>query len=284
MAVTIKARRLPARRRAPPPATVTFPEVTQVRGGKAGPVAEIVAVETPVALFYNCVSHVVMMATPADLEEFAIGFSLSERIVAGVDEIEDVVVSPLDRGLKVSIRIPAARAKEMAGRERNLAGRTGCGLCGVTAIEQALRPLPAVPRGRPITASAIGAAIRSLPDRQSLNQVTGAIHAAAFVDRGGAVLAVREDVGRHNALDKLIGAVARAHSNPADGFVVVTSRCSMEMVQKTATLGFPLIASISAPTSLAIELAQGCGLTLLAFARGDRFNAYAHGVRVVVGA
>ena len=256
------------------------------------PGVEEVAVETPVALLYNGVSHVVMMATPAELEDFAIGFSIAEGIVAGVDEIESVVVSPavapmgtgsgpgIIAGFRVDVAIPANRAAATRRRRRNLSGRTGCGVCGVAEIDQVMRPLPVIPPGPAIVSAAIDRAMRDLPRMQQLNETTGAVHAAGFAGFNGVLATVREDVGRHNALEKLIGAVLRAGGDPANGFVVVTSRCSMEMVQKTAMFGAPLIAAVSAPTSLAIALAEGSGVALAAFARGEGFNVYAHAERI----
>jgi formate dehydrogenase accessory protein FdhD len=266
------------RRRRPP--TVEAPATTRVHAGERRAEAQVVAAEVPIAIGYNGRSHVVMMATPADLEDFAVGFSLTEGIVDDADEIEAIACAESGKGMRIAIRIPPAWAVRIENQQRNLAGRTGCGLCGVTTIEQALRELPAVPAGPRFDPSAIAGALAALPAHQLLNRETGAVHAAAFADRSGKILAVREDVGRHNALDKLIGAVLRAGLSPAAGFVLVTSRCSMEMVQKAATAGFPMLVAISAPTSLAIELAEGCGLTLVAFARGKDFNVYAHGERL----
>ncbi|BBK29626.1 FdhD protein [Stella humosa] len=251
-------------------------------GWRALPVAEAVAAEQAVALSYGEETHVVMMATPADLEDLAIGFTLAEGIVGDIGEISGVLVADLDVGMRLAIGIPPARAARLGERARNLPGRSGCGLCGIASIEAALRHLPPVPAGRPVRVAAVMAAVAALPAQQTLNRATGAVHAAAFADREGRLLAVREDVGRHNALDKLIGAAARAGLDPADGFLVLTSRCSMEMVQKAATAGFPMLVAISAPTALAIALADGCGLTLAAFARPDGFNLYAHPGRVIV--
>ena len=268
------------RQQAERPVAVGAPETTRVDAGEGRALPQVVAAEAPVALVYNGRSHVVMMATPADLEDFAVGFSLAEGIVDDVDEIEDIAISEVDRGMRIAIAIPAAWAMRLDNQQRNLTGRTGCGLCGVTSIEQALRRLPRIADTPPIDASAIRAALAALPAEQRINRETGAVHAAAFADRTGRLIAVREDVGRHNALDKLIGAIARADLSPAEGFLVVTSRCSSEMVQKAATAGFPLMVAISAPTSLAIDLAEDCGLTLVAFARADHFNVYANGKRV----
>lgn len=239
-------------------------------------VLDTIAAETPVAIYYNDVSHVVMMATPADLEDYAVGFSIAEGIVGDAREIAAIEVTPLEQGIKLAIQVPAHRALAISGQKRNLAGRTGCGLCGVTSITQALRKLPEVHPMPPIPAVAIDVAINDLPRLQSINRLTGAVHAAALADRAGHLLLLREDVGRHNALDKLIGAALRAGLRPRDGFALVTSRCSMEMVQKAVTAGFPLLAAISAPTSLAIDLARESGLTLAAFARGKGFTVYAN--------
>ncbi|MEQ8964457.1 MAG: formate dehydrogenase accessory sulfurtransferase FdhD [Azospirillaceae bacterium] len=239
------------------------------------------AVEAPVAFLYNCASHAVMMATPGDLEDFAYGFTISEGIVADASEIAAVRATPKGVGYSLGIDIPGERAAALSGRARNMEGRTGCGLCGVAEIEQALRPLPVATVNATIRAQAVARALDALPAAQALNRETGAVHAAAFADREGRLLVVREDVGRHNALDKTIGAAARRGLDPAGGFVVVTSRCSMEMVQKTATFGCPVLVAISAPTSLAVELAEDAGLTVAAFARGERLNLYARPERIV---
>jgi len=270
------------RRRTSRPTSIDAPATTRVHDGQGRPLPQTVAAEMPIAISYNGRPHVVMMGTPADLEDFAVGFSLAEGIVDDVDEIEDIAVAEADRGMRVSIAIPPAWAARIENQQRNLAGRTGCGLCGVTSIEQALRDLPVLPAGPTFEAKAIAAALEALPAEQRINRETGAVHAAAFADHEGNLEAVREDVGRHNALDKLVGAVARAGWVPSEGFALVTSRCSMEMVQKAVTAGFPMLVAISAPTSLAIELAEQSGLTLVAFARGQNFNVYAHGERVRV--
>jgi len=240
-----------------------------------------VAVEAPVAFVYNCTSHAVMMASPQDLEDFAYGFSLAEGIVGTVDEIAAVSVLSRLSGMSLSIEIPDARARVLGDRSRNLAGRTGCGLCGIADIEQALRPLSPLPDTSPVVADAVARAVGALPGEQALNRDTGAVHAAGFADRDGTLLCVREDVGRHNALDKLIGAVARAGHDPASGFIVITSRCSMEMVQKTVTFGCPVLVAVCAPTSLAIDLAARSNLTVAAFARQGRFNLYTYPERIV---
>ncbi|MCC7427806.1 MAG: formate dehydrogenase accessory sulfurtransferase FdhD [Alphaproteobacteria bacterium] len=245
------------------------------RGAPArGVEAEAVAAETPVAFVYNGVSHAVMMATPRDLTDFAYGFSVAEGVVAHAGEVLAVSACARPPGISLAIAIPPARAAALASRTRSIAGRAGCGLCGIAEIEQALRPLPRLPAGPRIAADAIDRAVAALPAEQALNRATGAVHAAAFAAPDGRLLLVREDVGRHNALDKLIGASSRAGHDPAAGFLVLTSRCSMELVQKAASFGCPVLATMSAPTALALDLAQGCGMTLAAFARGTGFDLY----------
>lgn len=251
------------------------------RVGRTGASKDTVAVEMPIAFLYNGEAHAVMMATPRDLEDFAYGFSIAEGIVDRIADIGAVSVETKGPGMSVAIEMSEGHAAALAGRKRNIAGRTGCGLCGIAEIEQALRPLPSIPETQPIDRKIIDRAIRELPEHQTINQQTGAVHAAGFADRDGKLLFVREDVGRHNALDKLIGAVLRAGLDPLSGFVVVTSRCSMEMVQKTISFGSPVLVTVSAPTSLAIELAETHNLTVAAFARGAGCNLYAHPERII---
>jgi formate dehydrogenase accessory protein FdhD len=242
---------------------------------------EIVAEEVAVALAYNGISHAVMMATPCDLEDFARGFTLTEHIVDRPSEILDIEVEPMGRGIEVQVRIAGRRMAALQERRRTLAGRTGCGLCGVDSLEAALRPVPASPSTVPVSRAAIARAMAALPPEQRINRDNGATHAAGWATLDGTILAVREDVGRHNALDKLAGALARADLEGKGGFVVVTSRCSYEMVQKAAAIDAAAIAAVSAPTSLAIETADQAGLALVAFVRDDRLTVYAHGERIV---
>lgn len=256
-------------------------EASVDRIGKAGGRTDVVAVETPIAFLYNARSHAVMMATPRDLEDFAYGFTIAEGIVDRIADIGAVSVEAKGSGIALSIEISQGHAALLDDRKRNVAGRTGCGLCGVSEMDQVLRPLPDLADGAPFNRAAIDRAIRELPAQQDINQQTGAVHAAGFADRDGKLLFVREDVGRHNALDKVIGAVLRAGLDPAQGFVVVTSRCSMEMVQKAACFGAPLLVTVSAPTSLALELAAKCNMTVAAFARGSGFNLYSHPERII---
>src|SRR5262245_60747122 len=245
------------------------------REGATSEVDETVAEEVPVALVYNGISHVVMLASPMDLEEFGLGFSLSEGIVQAAREVRDVEVRASGGGIEVQMTIAPERFMALKARRRNLAGRTGCGLCGTESLEQVIRPLPQVAASVPVAPAAIHVAFDALRSQQPLHALTGASHAAAWAAPDGKLRLVREDVGRHNALDKLIGAMARGKSSFQDGFCVITSRASSEMVQKAATVGMPVIAAISAPTGLAIRLAKDCGLTLVGFARGGSHVVYA---------
>jgi formate dehydrogenase accessory protein FdhD len=239
---------------------------------------EAVVVEAPVALLYNGEPFAVMMATPGDLADFALGFALSEGIVASASEFALVdVVSGAD-GHALHAAIPQARFDALATRRRSLEGRSGCGLCGVEELRQALRPVPRVAPGAAVELARINQALARLARQQPLNARSGGVHAAGFAH--GEALLVREDVGRHNALDKLVGAIAHAALAPADGFVVITSRASYEIVHKAATAGVGLVVAISAPTDLAVRVADEAGLTLAAFARGGTLNLYTHPARV----
>jgi FdhD protein len=229
-----------------------------------------IAVESPVNILFGGIAFAVMMTTPADLEDFAIGFALTEGIVDSLSDIRGVEIEPVEGGFKVNVGLAGERMSAHLARGRAISGRTGCGLCGV----QDLAHLPAVParvaNAGPIDPAAVKGALQALERSQPLNQQTRAVHAAAWCDRGGAIVAVREDVGRHNALDKLIGALVKSAVAPQDGFFVITSRCSFEMVAKAAIFGATTLVAISAPTSLAIERARACGLTLIAVARADQ--------------
>ena len=232
------------------------------------------------ALVYNGVSHVVMMATPADLADFAVGFSLSEGIVRDIGELRDLAVADGEDGVQVEIEIAPEAYAGLAERRRNLTGRTGCGLCGVDELAQVARPLGRVGAGRTIALAAVRKALGALSAHQTLNKTTGAVHAAAWADADGAIQIAREDVGRHNALDKLIGAMARAGIDPQSGFAIITSRCSFEMVQKAATVGIPFLVAISAPTTMALRIAERAGVTLVALARADSVTVYANPGRI----
>jgi FdhD protein len=239
-----------------------------------------VAAEVPVALVFNGLPHVVMMCSPGDLGDFAAGFSISEGIVADIGELLGLAVEEGESGIRVSVTTTEERFAGLQTRRRNMTGRTGCGLCGVDDLTQVSRPLSRVGPGASIAVAAIRRALAALPGWQPTNQATGAVHAAAWADPAGDIILAREDVGRHNALDKLIGAMARNDSDPEDGFAVITSRCSFEMVQKAAVVGIPFLVAISAPTTMALRLAEQAGVTLVGLARSDSVTVYANPGRV----
>jgi len=256
--------------------------VARMHGGQLRGAQDELAEEVPVALEYNGISHAVMLATPADLEEFALGFSLSEGIVASPAEFYGVEIEHAAAGITAHIDLAAGAFMRLKERRRSLAGRTGCGLCGVDSLAQVVRPLPWLAPTRALSGPAIRRALLDARAQQPLNRITGATHAAIWCGRDGRPRAAFEDVGRHNALDKLIGGLHLAGADPADGFCLITSRASVEMVQKAATVGIAAMVAISAPTALAVRTALGCGLTLVAFARGDDFVAYAHGANIAM--
>lgn len=241
---------------------------------------ESVAAEVPVALVYNGTSHVVMMATPQDLADFALGFSLSEGILRRPGELGEIEIVGTHSGIEARLQIDRRRASVLDIRRRNLAGRTGCGICGVDSLEAAMRPLPKLKPSAAPSAEAVRRALATLPAAQRINSETHSVHAAAFASLDGTILMLREDVGRHNALDKLIGGMANAGIDAAAGFALITSRCSMEMVQKAVTIGIPTLIAISAPTTLALKLAQDAGLRLIALARADSLTIYNDGTAV----
>jgi FdhD protein len=255
--------------------------VTGVRLHKAFAGSDRVAVEVPVALEYNGISHAVMLATPADLEDFAHGFSLTEGIVDDRSQIRDVEVSSTASGITLHIDIASSAFAHLKDRRRNMTGRTGCGLCGTDSLADAVRKPPVLAADVRFNASAVLHALSHLREKQALLAATGATHAAAWCDSQGTIALVREDVGRHNALDKLIGALSRANTPASSGFIVVTSRASYEMVHKTAVAGVSLLAAVSGVTGLAVEVAGDAGLALLGFVRGDDFSVYAHAERLL---
>jgi len=246
------------------------------RAGACESAGDLLADEVPVAFVYNRIPFAVMMATPLDLEDFALGFSLGERVIGNAGELAGVTVSRGIEGIELQLDVPDARAAAIADRARLLEGRSGCGLCGSRRIEEVLHVPRPVADGQCFTAAALQRALARMRDSQPLNLATGATHAAAFADASGHVLLAREDVGRHNALDKLIGAMARTGVDAGAGFALVTSRASYELVVKAATAGITSLAAISAPTALAVSLADHAGLTLVAFARDDAATVYSH--------
>ncbi len=238
------------------------------------------AEETAVAITYNRVTHAVMMATPDNLHDFAVGFSLSEGIIHSVDAIEDFAVIEAEGGLELRMWIGAEHMMQLEKRRRRLAGATGCGMCGLESLAEALRPVTGAPEGRRFTPEVILRAVASLGPAQSLNQMTRAVHAAGFWTEAAGLVAVREDVGRHNALDKLSGALVLAGHAAADGIVVLTSRISIELVQKASRMGAAMVVAISAPTALAVRAAEASGLSLVGVARGDGFEVFTGGWRI----
>jgi len=241
---------------------------------------ETVIDEEPVALEVNGIAHTVMLATPLDLEDFALGFLLTEGLIDDAADLLDVETQKSDAGTVLRLQITARREAGFKERRRSLAGRTGCGLCGVENLEQLALPVPRVAEGLRLPLSALTRAMAGLLARQPLQHLTGAVHAAAWCSADGTPVLVREDVGRHNALDKLVGALARSRTDAAGGFVVVTSRASYEMVQKAARAGVGLLAAVSAPTLRAIALAEEAGLTLAGFVRDQRATVYTHPERL----
>jgi FdhD protein len=248
--------------------------------GNSSETRDFVTEEVPVALVYHGVPHVVMLASPADLEDYAVGFTVSEGLVASPQEIQSVEVERGAESIEVRIGIAGERFSELLRRRRNLTGRTGCGLCGAETIEDAIRPPVTVAQGPTVTSADLHVALVQLESLQPVNARTGSIHAAAWVVPGQGVQLVREDVGRHNALDKVIGALVRGGVDVTRGYALITSRASFEMIQKSVTAGITFVAAVSAPTGLAVRLAQQSGLTLVGFARRDQHVVYANPQRL----
>lgn len=250
-------------------------EVVVHRDGQVEPAVDRLVEEVPVALVFNGISHAVMLATPLDLADFALGFALSEGLLAHAGELYGLEFDHLTNGIEVQLDVASACEYRLKARRRTLAGRTGCGLCGTESLDQVIRPAPQARGTTRVTPAAVRQATESMQSLQALQRLTGSSHAAAWCDLGGEVRLVREDVGRHNALDKLIGALARGRIDAGGGFIVVTSRASVEMVQKALFAGVDLLVAVSAPTALAVDLARERGLGLAGFARSDRFVCYA---------
>ncbi|WP_239538197.1 formate dehydrogenase accessory sulfurtransferase FdhD [Dyella mobilis] len=257
--------------------------VDRYRHGELEHLSDEIAEEVPVAMIYDDVPFAVMMVTPLDLEDFALGFSLSEGLISTSAELTSVEVHPRLEGVELAMRVASDKLAQRIGSsgERLLPGRSGCGLCGARLLEDAVRhPAPVGPGPR-IAPAALARALEALGAAQPVNSETGSVHAAAWVRVDGSIALVREDVGRHNALDKLIGAMVKAQIDPERGFLLVTSRASYEMVTKAASAGITLMAAISAPTALAIHLAESTRLTLIGFARAGSYVVYTHPQRLL---
>lgn len=254
-------------------------EVTRLEGSRRSDGLVAVAEEVPVAIAYNRRSHAVVMCTPSDLDDLAVGFTVTEGI-APFRDIGAIEMARHSRGIELSVDIPPAAAEALVERQRAMSVRTGCGLCGLEAIEDAVRPLSPLRHRLRVTTAALYRAGNSLDEQQPLNRETHAIHAAGWATAEGELRVVREDIGRHNALDKTLGALLRSGVDPASGFIVVTSRASMELVQKCGACGVELMAAVSRPTGLAARLATDAGMTLVALLRGERANVYAHPDRI----
>ena len=248
--------------------------VSRWQHGEISSAQDCVAEEVAVALVYNGISHVVMMTSPGDLADFALGFSITEGILEHPRELYDIDIQQHDSGIEVRMTVAAQRFAALKQQRRNLTGRTGCGLCGAETLAQAIRPIQSLKSMQPVTDEAIQRAVRQLDKNQPQQLATGACHGAAWCDRNGDILLIREDIGRHNALDKLIGALKRSSADLQDGFVLISSRASYEMVQKVTSVGIGSLVAVSAPTGLALRLAKDANLQLIGFARPQRHVTY----------
>lgn len=267
-----------------PPAIFRTPRAVWRDGALRETSERAVPAETAIAMVYDGGTEAVMMASPLDVEDFAVGFSLTEGIVSSVAEIESLEVVDHGLGLEARMWIAKGRAERLGRRRRNLAGPTGCGICGIDSLEQAVKPACYVSADALFSSVDINDALDSLSRVQTLNFATRAVHGAGFYRPGQGLIAAREDVGRHNALDKLAGALARAGETAEDGFVVLTSRVSVEMIQKAAIIGVGLVVAVSAPTALGVRMAEEAGITLAAIARQDGFEVFTHPHRIIEGA
>ena len=254
------------------------------RDGRLSEGARAIPEETAIALTYNGGTYAVMMATPQNLRDFAVGFSLSEGIVRSADDIESFEIVELDDGIELRMWLAQSRADRLSERRRHIAGPTGCGLCGIDSIAEAVRPAAIVAPGQSFSSREIMTAMQDIPPLQTINIETRAVHAAAFWTPARGIVVLREDVGRHNALDKLAGALAQDKTSASEGIVLLTSRVSVEMVQKTAAIGAPVMVAVSAPTALAVRMADAAGITLAAIARADGFEIFTHPERINFGA
>lgn len=239
------------------------------------------AEETPVALVHDAATTAVMMATPADLEDFAIGFALTEGVIGGLDDVAGLEIVEGEAGVEARMWLARPAGARLTARRRRIAGPTGCGLCGLDSLEEALRPPPRVPGGQTATWGQVRAALGALEAGQALGARTRSVHAAAWWTPAAGLVEIREDVGRHNALDKLVGALARRAGPQEAGLLLLTSRVSVEMVQKAAVAGAQILVAVSAPTALAVRTAEAAGITLVAVARADGFEVFTHPGRIV---
>jgi FdhD protein len=278
IAPTITTRHAPKRK----PAQIVRRQIW--REGGLSSAGRSIPEETAVAFTYNGGTYAVMMTTPQDLEDFAVGFSLSEGVISSSADIDSLDIVPLDDGVELRMWLSKPKADRLRARRRHIAGPTGCGLCGIESIAEAMRPGAIVGYGQQFSPEQIMVAMQSLSARQKLNIETRAVHAAAFWNVTSGIVALREDVGRHNALDKLSGALARASIVASDGLILLTSRMSVEMVQKSAAIGASVMVSVSAPTALAVRMAEAAGITLAAIARADGFEVFTHPYRISFGA
>ncbi|MGO9396471.1 MAG: formate dehydrogenase accessory sulfurtransferase FdhD [Xanthobacteraceae bacterium] len=261
------------------PATSVDSAIWRRQGVTVG--KRLVPEETAVAFSYDGGTYAVMMATPQNLEDFALGFSLTEGLVSSAADIRQLDIVEHDNGIELRMWLVEPRAAALSERRRHLAGPTGCGLCGIESLEEAVRMVPRNEDEAATFAPAeIMQALEALSPHQELNRQTRAVHAAAFWRPGAGLVAVREDVGRHNALDKLAGALMTSAAPIRGGMVLLTSRVSVEMVQKTAVIGAPLIVAVSAPTALAVRTAEAAGITLAAIARSDGFELFTQPQRI----
>lgn len=250
------------------------------RGGLVETTARDVPEETAVAMSYDRVSFAVMMATPADLQDFAVGFSISEGIVSAPGEITELDIVVVPDGIECRMALTPSRRDVLAARRRRIAGPVGCGLCGLDSLREVTRPAPPVHSTARVAAATIVAGMARMAAQQTLNRQTRAVHAAGFLN--GEALQLREDVGRHNALDKLIGGVLRGDQSGADGVLLLTSRVSLDLIQKAAMFGAPILGAISVPTAAAIRAAEAAGITLIGIARQDGFEVFTHPERIVM--
>ncbi len=242
--------------------------------------SRVIPEETPVVLTYDHVSFAVMMATPENLQDFAIGFSLSEGIISAASDITELDIIRLETGIECRMMLTAAKREALESRRRKIVGPVGCGLCGIDTLAEAIRPAPLVQAELVVPASVLSDAIAAMARLQTINLQTRAVHAAAFLNPATGDILLREDVGRHNALDKLIGAASINAATPQSGVILLTSRVSIELIQKTAMFGAPILAAISVPTARAVREAEAAGITLIAIARDDGFEVFSHPERI----